>query len=65
MTLTELEGIVDKKSALHPTLAGEFNELLQLAKDECEDECASEESECQLCLSDINDLIEQDQELPF
>lgn len=50
MDLIQLRKDVNSRAMMHPTLAGEFQELLQLAEDECKDDCASEESECNSCL---------------
>ena len=57
MNLRELytysRGVIEK----YPELRDEVMEHFALAEMECEDDCSSEEHECELSFSDIEDLV--------
>lgn len=57
MNLQELytycRGVIEK----HPELRDEVMQHFALAEMECEDDCSSEEHECELSFGDIEDLV--------
>ena len=57
MNLRELytysRGVIEK----YPELRDEVMEHFALAETECEDDCSSEEHECELSFSDIESLV--------
>ena len=50
---TYCRGVIEK----YPELADEVMQHFALAEMECEDDCSSEEHECELSYTDINDAI--------
>ena len=57
MNLRELYTYCREVIEKHPELADEVMQHFALAEMECEDDCSSEEHECELSFSDINDAI--------
>jgi len=57
MNLQELYTYCREVIEKHPELADEVMQHFALAEMECEDDCSSEEHECELSFSDINDAI--------
>ena len=58
MNMEEFRKLINKKVTEHPELKEEILDLYQLCLDEVE-EGSSRENEIQLCLSSIDDLIEE------
>ena len=56
--MEEFRKLINKKVTEHPELKEEILDLYQLCLDEVE-EGSSRENEIQLCLSSIDDLIEE------
>ena len=57
MNLRELYTYCREVIEKHPELADEVMQHFALAEMECEDDCSSEEHECELSLTDINNAI--------
>jgi hypothetical protein len=58
MTLRDLYRYCTDKAELHPELYDEIDEIYRLAETEVEDG-ESEDHECELAVSDIEDLIKE------
>lgn len=57
MNLTELYTYCREVIEKYPELRNDVMRHFALAEMECEDDCSSEEHECELSFTDINDLI--------